>query len=67
MWLDMKKNDLNSWNDAILIDKEIRKLPRFIGQAFLHRSCKPLDEVDFGENQMEINDFINECSGHCGV
>lgn len=67
MWLDMKLNDNNSWNDAVLIDREIRLLPRLSGQAFLHRSCKPLDEVDFGENQMDINDFINECTGSCGV
>lgn len=67
MWLEMKKNDPVSWKDAVLIDYEIRKLPRFNAQAFLHRSCKPLDEVDFGENQMDINEFLNECTGSCGV
>lgn len=67
MWLDMKLNDKKSWDDAVLMDKEIRLLPRFNGSAFLHRSCKPLDEVDFNENQMTIDDFINECTGNCGV
>lgn len=67
MWKDMKLNDIDSWNDAVLIDKQIRKLQRFNGQAFLHKSCKPLDEVDFNTNQMELDEFLNECTGSCGV
>jgi len=69
MWLDMKRNDPESWNDAVYIDKVIKKLPRFKGDAYLHRSCKPLDEVDLNEDQMDMFDdqFLNECSGHCGV
>lgn len=67
MWLDMKKNDPESWQDAVEIDKVIKKLPRFKGKAFLHRSCKPLHEVNFNENQLDIDHFINDCSGHCGV
>lgn len=67
MWLDMKQNDPESWNDAVEIDRVIKKLPRFKGQAYLHRSCKPLDEVDFNENQMDIDHFMNECAGVCGV
>lgn len=67
MWKDMKLNDSVSWEEAILIDKQIRKLPRFKGQAFLHKSCKPLDEIDFGTDQLDIDDFANECTGSCGV
>lgn len=67
MWLDMKLNDPESWNDAVEIDRVIKKLPRFKGQAYLHRSCKPLDEVDFNENQTNIDHFMNECAGVCGV
>ncbi|MCU6798017.1 hypothetical protein OB236_38420 [Paenibacillus sp. WQ 127069] len=67
MWLDMKTNDPESWNDAVLVDNVIKQLPRFKGKAFLHRSCKPLAEVDFNENQMLIDNFVNECSGSCGV
>lgn len=70
-WLEMKKNDNESWQDAIKIDEIIRSLPRFKGESYLHRSCKPLIEIDFDDfnqnNQMELNDFINECTGHCGV
>ena len=66
-WSEMKKNDKNSWDDAIEVDEAIRNLPTFKGKAYLHKSCKPLIEVNFEDNQMEINDFLNECTGHCGV
>lgn len=72
MWLDMKENDPEAFADAVFIDGEIKKLPRFKGQAFLHRAMVPLDQVDFKarlqNKQMDlINDFINECEGMCGV
>jgi hypothetical protein len=66
-WKDMKMNDPESWNDAVEVDRKIRKLPRFENNAFLHRSCIPLEEVDFGEDQYEIDHFINECEGMCGI
>lgn len=67
VWLDMKLNDKESWEDAVYVDKQIRNLPGMKGEVFLHRSGLPLDEVDFGEDQTSIDDFINECEGMCGV
>lgn len=67
MWLDMKKHDPVSWADAVEFDNEIRKLPTIKGQAFLHRSCVPLSEVDLGEDDGQIDMFNNECEGMCGV
>lgn len=68
-WLDMKKNDPDSWNDAVEVDRIIRRMPKVKNQVFLHRSCKPLDEVNLNEDQLsfEIDWFANECTGHCGV
>ena len=68
-WLDMKRNDPRSWEDAVEADKQIRSMPRLKGKVFLHRSCKPLDEVNLNEDQMEFtfDGFANECTGHCGV
>lgn len=66
VWLEMKKHDPKSWNDAVYIDKMIRNMPKLKSQCFLHKSCKPLDEVDFGEDQLEFDLFINECEGFCG-
>lgn len=55
--------------DAVLIDKAIRNQPGFKSQQFMHRSCKPLDEIDFRtqEEHGQVNMFINECEGMCGV
>lgn len=68
-WLDMKRNKPKAWEDAVMVDKAIRNMPRMKGQVFLHRSCVPLDEVDLNENQLEFNfdGFGNECEGMCGV
>lgn len=66
-WREMKLHDKESWEDAVEIDKIIRNLPRFRHNAFLHSSGKPLDEVNFNEDQMDINMFINECAGMCGI
>jgi Phosphoadenosine phosphosulfate reductase family len=67
MWRDMKLNDPESWKDAVYIDNLIRELPRFKNNAYLHSSAKPLEEVDFKEDQIDIYHFINECEGMCGV
>lgn len=66
VWLEMKKHDQKSWNDAVYIDKMIRNMPKLKSQCFLHKSYKPLDEVDLNEDQLTIDDFINECEGFCG-
>lgn len=68
IWRDMKLYDPESFEDAVYIDRLIKKLPKFKGEAYLHRSGKPLDEVDFQEDQMDFWDmFGNECEGMCGV
>ena len=67
-WREMKKEDPESFADAVKIDKIIRNTKGLKGQTFLHRSCKPLDEVDLQEDQMDIWDmFGNECEGMCGI
>lgn len=40
-----------------------------LGKPFLHRSMKPLSEVDFSteEERGQLNMFNNECEGMCGV
>jgi hypothetical protein len=55
--------------DAVFIDKAIRNQPGFRGQQYMHRSLKPLDEVDFStaEERGQLNMFVNDCEGMCGV
>jgi len=43
-WFDMKRNWKEDWERAISIEREIQKVKP---NTYLHRSCKPLDEVDF--------------------
>jgi hypothetical protein len=69
-WRDMKLNDPESWEDAVQADKEIRVGVKGAREdLYLHRSLKPLDEVDFRnlEDMGQINMFENDCSGSCGV
>lgn len=65
-WLQMKRNDPEAWADAVEFDKEIRNFPGLKGKAYLHKSCKPLDEVIFNENE-QLDLFNNECEGMCGL
>lgn len=55
--------------DAVEVDRAIRVQPGFRGQQFMHRSLKPLDQVDFStpEDRGQLNLFLNECEGMCGV
>lgn len=64
------KADAESWADAVLLDSVIREPKRGMrGQQFMHRSCKPLEEVDLStaEDHGQVNMFNNECEGMCGV
>lgn len=60
MWLEMKENNIKDWEDAVLFDKAIRRIPNVEQDCFLHRSCKPLDKVKF--NPMA---FSFGCVGEC--
>jgi hypothetical protein len=71
MWREMKLNDPVSWYDAVEVDKAIRKNgSKMKTEQYMHRSLKPLDEVDFSNpvdrGQIEFG-FIQECDGMCGV
>ena len=83
-WLDMKQNRPDEWTDAVAFDREIRAADaalqasgtkkslagRRVGLPFLHRTCKPLDEVILEPNdERAVLTFgmSNECTGMCGV
>ena len=65
----MKINDPESFADAVEFDRAFRSGGKFREERFLHRSCKPLSEVDFRnlEDMGQLNFFGNECEGMCGV
>ena len=68
MWRDIKINDPVSFADAVEFDKSIRHIPSFDGEQYLHRSCQPLDKVDFqnAEDKGQLS-FLDECEGMCGI
>jgi hypothetical protein len=73
MWRDMKDNDPVSWADAIEVDTAIRNRQSSSGlkyKPFMHRSLKPLNEVDLStpvdRGQKEFG-FMQECDGVCGL
>lgn len=68
-WRQVKKNP-DEWADAVKVDAMIRKgFGSTRSDLYLHRSLKPLDEVDLSsaEDRGQINLFNNECEGMCGV
>jgi hypothetical protein len=67
-WRELR-NSPAEWADAVEVDAAIRAQPGFRGQQFMHRSLKPLDQVDLStaEDRGQLNLFNNECEGMCGV
>ena len=68
-WLSIKNGDPKEWQDVVAFDKAIRKTAKKeFGDLYLHKSCKPLDEVDFFtlENAGQMS-LLDECEGMCGV
>jgi hypothetical protein len=58
----------DEWDEAVAFDKSIRNMEGMGSQAFIHRDCVPLDEVDLSslEDKGQMN-WLNECEGMCGV
>ena len=67
-WLEMKKNNPVEFADAVEFDKNIRTISKDSDMKnYTHKSCKPLDEVDFDKKDNQLDMFNNECEGMCGV
>lgn len=75
-WRAIRDNDPAGWADAVEFDAAIRAGnvakagdKQLLGQAYLHGSLRPLDEVDLTtiEDHGQGNLFDTECAGVCGV
>jgi hypothetical protein len=66
-WRALRDGPKEEWDDTVAADKALRKETRKVDQ-FMHRSLKPLDEVDLStpEDHGQLN-FLSECEGMCGV
>lgn len=67
-WVEMKTNNPDEWEHTVQMDKLIRRRSeKMVQEQFMHRSCKPLDQVDFSMLENQLDMFGNECEGMCGV
>lgn len=69
-WRRLRDDSPEEWADAVAFDAAIRT-PRagFSGPVYLHRSLRPLAEVDLRTPQEhgQLDLFGEECEGVCGV
>jgi hypothetical protein len=72
----MRDNAPSDWARLVAYDREMRNAQKatingakITGTLYVHRSCKPIDQVDLStetdHGQGEL--FGNECEGMCGV
>ena len=72
-WRRLRENEPDAFASSIAyeisLQKAFKQATRLTGIPFLHRSLKPLSEVDFSteEERGQLNMFNNECEGMCGV
>jgi len=74
-WRRMRDEDQEHFKKAVEFDKKLRQQfkehDRIMEmETYLHRSCKPLDEIDFDNDEdkgQQVWDFQAECEGMCGV
>lgn len=67
-WLRMKQEHPEEWSDVVDLDAAIRKGAGMRGESYLHRSCKPLDQVNLNDEQggLNLEDDLY-CAGGCGL
>jgi hypothetical protein len=55
--------------DAVEVDRIIRHQPGIRGEQFVHAARVPLDQVDLSTaaDHGQLDLFVNECEGMCGV
>jgi hypothetical protein len=71
-WRHLQKNEPEAFAEAVEFDKACRNARQYsqlTSEAYLHRSCKPLDQIDFRSDveRGQLTFWNDECSGMCGV
>ncbi len=70
-WKRLKDQDPEAFIEAIDFERKFQQTMKnvkgFRGTAFLHRSCVPLEQVDFDPVLPQMDMFGDECEGMCGV
>jgi hypothetical protein len=65
-WKDLKSEGNGVWDLAVEVDEAIRDASKrgLNDKLFLHRTCLPLDQVQFADQQ---DLWDEECEGYCGL
>jgi len=71
-WRALRDEAPAEWADAVAVDAKLRanvQRSGMRGAQYMHRSLVPLDQVDLStaEDRGQLNLFLNECEGMCGV
>lgn len=72
-WAQLKAAGGKDWNRIVQIDTALRTAGTIVNRGldqslYLHRSCKPIAEIDFANSkQGSFDGFLMECEGMCGV
>jgi hypothetical protein len=71
-WRDKRDNRPSEWQKAVEFDRAVRApaiVKLYGAEGFLHPSAIPLDQVDLStdEDHGQLNLFLNDCEGLCGV
>ncbi len=69
-WRNLKNNHPQEFKQAVRMDGLVRDMSKagVKSEAYLHRSCKPLDQIDFEPDKTQLNLFEGECEeGYCGI
>lgn len=66
-WDRLKTESPEEFADAVEFDEAIRINPRLRDEAFLHRSGVPLKDVIFHSDTNQMDLFLEDCEGMCGI
>ncbi len=70
-WAEIKKENGIAWKQSVQVDRTIRNInnkknTENKSKLYLHQSCKPLEEIDFDDDQLEMFEGF-DCEGYCGL
>lgn len=65
-WLALKTHFRSYWDKACEFDDKLRGKPGLTCPVYLHKSRKPLREVNLHEDQLSFS-WLNDCGGICGL
>ena len=67
-WLRIKNGPADEWQSVVEFDRAIRTAGGMVGDTFIHRDMKPIDECDLNTPEsMGQMSLLDECDGMCGV